>query len=262
MMKIGEEFGKEYGVEYNPTKTVCIRFSKKEGPTPEIHLSGTPLKWVKSVKDLGIFVDSDLRETTEIRHKRGDLIGRANTMMANLGKCPDKVIRKVFNTQCVHLYGAQAWNLTDSAIKDFQVMWNRCIRWVLEAHFATHTRYLPHLIGTKKALDQISERFVKLVNTMQDSNNPKVTNIVQVCKNTASSIISMNSDFISKHLGVERTAVWDLNKVKSTRKGLTEGDQTTVEIIKELREVLNGKCNISVLSREEVRDLLDYLCTG
>ena len=123
----------------------------------------------------------------------------------------------------------------------------------------TYTRYLPHLIGTKTALDQISERFVKLVNTMQNSNNPKVTNIVQVCKNTASSIISMNSDFISKHLGVERTAVWDLNKVKSTRKGLTEGDQTTVEIIK---EVLNGKCNISVLSREEVRDLLDYLCIG
>ena len=48
MMKICEEFGKEYGVEYNPTKTVCIRFSKKEGPTPEIHLSGTPFKWVKS----------------------------------------------------------------------------------------------------------------------------------------------------------------------------------------------------------------------
>ena len=240
------------------TKTVCIRFSKKKGPTPEIHLSGTPLKWVKSVKDLGIFVDSDLR----VRHKRGDLIGRVNTMMANLGKCPDKVIRKVFNTQCVHLYGAQAWNLTDGAIKDFQVMWNRYIRWVLEVHFATHTRYLPHLIGTKKALDQISERFVKLVNTMQNSNNPKVTNIIQVYKNTASSIISMNSDFISKHLGVERTAVWDLNKVTSTRKGLTEGYQTTVEIIKELREVLNGKCNISVLSREEVRDLLDYLCTG
>ena len=63
MMKICEEFGKEYGVEYNPTKTVCIRFSKKEGPTPEIRLSGTPLKWVKSVKDLGLFVDSDLRET-------------------------------------------------------------------------------------------------------------------------------------------------------------------------------------------------------
>ena len=37
MMKICEEFGKEYSVEYNPTKTVCIRFSKKEGPTPAIH---------------------------------------------------------------------------------------------------------------------------------------------------------------------------------------------------------------------------------
>ena len=71
MMNIREECGKEYGVECNSTKTVCVRFSKTEGPTPEILLSGTPLKWVKSVKDLGIFVDSDLTETTEIRHKRG-----------------------------------------------------------------------------------------------------------------------------------------------------------------------------------------------
>ena len=85
---------------------------------------------------------------------------------------------------------------------------------------------------------------------MQNSNNPKVTHIGQVCKNTASRIISMNSDFISKHLGVERTAVWDLYKVKSTRKGLTEGDQTTVEIMKELREVLNGKCNISRCTKQ------------
>ena len=75
-----------------------------------------------------------------------------------------------------------------------------------------------------------------------------MTNIVEVCKNTVSSVISMKSDFISKQLGVDRTAVWDLNKVKFTRKGLTEVDQTTVEIIKELREVLNCKCNISVLS--------------
>ena len=61
------------------------------------------------------------------------------------------------------------------------------------------------------------------------------------------------------------TTVWEqlcLNKVKFTRKRLTEGDQTTVEIVKELREVLNGKYNISVLSREEVRGLLEYLCTG
>ena len=103
-------------------------------------------------------------------------------MMANLGKCPDKVIRKVFNTQRGHFYGAQAWNLTDSAIKDFQVMWNRCIRRVLDVHFATHTRYLPHLRGTKTALDQISERFVKLVNTMQNSNNPKVKTLYRYVK--------------------------------------------------------------------------------
>ena len=67
----------------------------------------------------------------------------------------------------------------------------------------------------------------------------------------------MNSDFISKH---KKDSCVGSKQVK-IRKRLTEGDQTTVEIIKELREVLNGKYNINVLSREEVRDLLDYLCT-
>ena len=84
----------------------------------------------------------------------------------------------------------------------------------------------------------------------------QVSQLLCTCKDIVLMVIDVVKDV------VERTAVWDLNKVKSTRKGLTEGDQTTVEIIKELREVLNGKCNISVLSRGEVRDLLDYLCTG
>ncbi len=43
--EICEEFGIEYGVQYNPTKTVCILYARKTPKEkPKISLNGTELK--------------------------------------------------------------------------------------------------------------------------------------------------------------------------------------------------------------------------
>ncbi len=44
--------------------------------TNRIYLNGSRLEWKKFVKDLGNHVDYYLSESEEIRHKRGEFIGR------------------------------------------------------------------------------------------------------------------------------------------------------------------------------------------
>ena len=110
MVKTCEEFGQEYSVEYNPTKTVCVVFShRKIVDKPTVQLSGATLKWVDKVKHLGNHLESNLREVSEIRMKKSDMIQRVNTVLVTLGRSKDRVISKVFNSQCAHFYGAQAW---------------------------------------------------------------------------------------------------------------------------------------------------------
>ena len=52
MLKICEEYGNEYDVLYNATKTVCIYFNGKQyyvDDPPSVFLNGSKLEWVKKV---------------------------------------------------------------------------------------------------------------------------------------------------------------------------------------------------------------------
>ena len=123
--------------------------------------TGIPALHSETLRD-SLRVGYNLRETTEIRMKKSDMIQRVNTTLVTLGVGNDKVISKIFNTQCAHFCGAQAWRFEDSAVEEFQVMWNRCVRRVLSLPHMTHRRYLPHLIGAPSAMDQIYCRFIKM----------------------------------------------------------------------------------------------------
>ncbi len=110
MLKICEEFEEEYSVEYNPTKTVCVLFSRRKiVHKPDIKLCGSTLKWVDHVKHLGNHLESNLSEVAEIRMKKSDMIQRVNTVVVSLGKRNNIIISQFFNSQCTHFYGAQAW---------------------------------------------------------------------------------------------------------------------------------------------------------
>ncbi len=50
-------------------------YSKKDtGENPRIELCGTALQWVDMVKHLGNYLDTNMKDETEIRRKKGDLI--------------------------------------------------------------------------------------------------------------------------------------------------------------------------------------------
>ncbi len=201
MVTICEEFGEEYSVEYNLTKTVCLLFSRRKiVHKPDIQLCGSTLKWVDHVKHLGNQLESNLSEVTEIRMKNSDMIQRVNTVVVSLGKSNDIIISKVFNSQCTHLYGAQAWRFGDKAVKDFQTMWNQCIRRLFTLPYETHRRFLPHLIGTPSASDQIFSRFLKKQLKMETSENHNVNFITRMCLDSARSISASNLRVIAKRL--------------------------------------------------------------
>ncbi len=132
------------------------------------------------MKHLGIHLESNLREVTEIRMKKSDMTEMVNTVVLSLGKSNDMIICKVFNSECTHFYGAQAWRFGDKAVKEFQTMWNRCIRRLLTLPYETHRRFLPYLIGTPSASDQIFSRFLKMQLKMETSENYHVSFITRM----------------------------------------------------------------------------------
>ena len=264
MVATCEKFGDEYSVEYNPTKTLCCVFSRKRVRVkPEVCLAGVPLVWVESVKHLGNQLDSDLSEKTEIRNKKGDLINRVNKVIATLENSSDNIKIKLFNSQCAHFYGAQAWNLTDKAVDSFQITWNRSVRRLLNLPHATHTRFLPHLIDTPNALDQISCRFIKMMQSMMKSDNLRVRFLANMCRTSARSIIGRNLMYIANRLKIDvREVLRDGRRLlkQAYIAECTQQDKCDLSLICDLRQSLNGTFIIEGFNKDDMEYILNEVC--
>ena len=131
MLQQCEHFCGVSDLQFNSSKSMCICFSKRVEHPPSLTLNSNTMVWVTSVKHLGNYIQSNLSEEKEVQMKRADLIGRTNVVLGTLSGLQNDVINKVFQSQCCHFYGAQAWNLTDPAISKFVTMYNRCVRRML-----------------------------------------------------------------------------------------------------------------------------------
>ena len=264
MIKICEEFSNEYNVKYNPDKTVCLLFSKKDQPGVNVVLNGQNVSWVNNVKHLGNFLDCDMSEKTEVRMKRSDLVYRVNHSLATLGKCNREVIIQIFNSKCCHFYGSQSWNLHDKNVLLFQTMWNRCIRRVLDLPFTTHCNLLPGLIGRLSALEQIYCRSLNMICMMVKSPNMKVKYISEKALCDVNSIIYSNIDKISNSIGCDVKQALDMSiqDVKCKMYYKYKPVEQTVDQITELLDIIYNQSFINGFTSDEMKDILNAVCTS
>jgi hypothetical protein len=119
MVQCCEDYAHEFGLLYNSTKSVCVMFSRNPSADhlPEIKLGDSTLKWISHAKHLGNILSHDLSEGREIMAKKGDFVGRINTVMANLPNAPDEILLPLFKSQCCHYYGCQAWDFTHNKVQ-------------------------------------------------------------------------------------------------------------------------------------------------
>ncbi len=148
-------------------------------------------------------------------------------------------------------------------MKTFKEQCNRCVRRILKLPCETHIRYLPSLVGTSSAKHQIYTRFVKLVSMMENSGNARVSFLAKQCRNLSRSIIGGNLKIIGNLLGVEMSTVktgvggmlWHARVSE-----MSDNDKAAIMQIKELKDVLNGQCEIIGFTLEDVENIMCDIC--
>jgi len=198
MLRTCEEYCDYYRLQFNATKSACVCFSRKRASVPpSLCLAGVSMKWTEEVKHLGNIINCDLNEQNEINVKRGDLVGRVNSILANFNFVSNDVKLKLFFSQCAHLYGCQAWNLGDKCVSRFYTMYNQCIRRVLKLPYRTHTRLLPYLTGRPGVKSLITRRMRKFINTVIGTQG-RVGFLAELSVRNRMSILGRNNDIASK----------------------------------------------------------------
>ena len=234
------------------TQKVC-------GEPPRLSIAGQEMKWVKKIKHLGNIVRSDLKEADEICHKKCDLIRRVNHLSVTLGGAPDNVFKVLFNSQCSHLYGCEAWDQQDASTELMYKTWNRGVRKILGLPYRTHTRFLSSLLQTPHIEEQVQKRFYKMMMTMVKGKNCRVSFLIRRMGYDARSISGKNIRCISNKCKLTVNRLLQEN-CHLQYPSVTPDDERTIAMIMELRDTLKGINYISILEPSDIHILIDYLC--
>ena len=257
-LSVCEDYGHEYGMSYNPTKSHCVLFSRKRRIPPELTLNGQTLKWDKQAKHLGNVISSDLDEHQDVRHKRSDLVGRVNSVSGNLYELSNDIIMKMFSSQCCHYYGTQTWQFSTSTVGHFRTMWNRCVRRLLNLPNRTHCRFLLHLANIRSPVDQICGSFLKLLSTMENSDNDSIKYLADIGTKDARSIIGGNLNFISEFYKCSVNAFKMKTKYSISMTECSNVDSATVQAIK---DAMSGKLE-HFFNLNELSEFMNSLCVN
>ena len=132
MLDICSNFGIDYGLQFNASKSVCMHISKINRTAFDVYLGGNKLSWVKSFKYLGINVNCNLSDSEDIMFKRSLFFTSVNMLMANFGCLSDNILIHLFSSYCCSFYGSQCWDLRNKDIVKMYSAYNKALRRILK----------------------------------------------------------------------------------------------------------------------------------
>ena len=128
MLQVCEDFGKEYDVSYNPSKSICLQIGGEILQTrSDVFLNGQTIKWDNSAKHLGNIINTHNSDSNDIRQKRNDFLARSNSVFVTYRAASREAKTKVFTSKCCCFYGSQTWRLTSREVEELHVTWRKAV---------------------------------------------------------------------------------------------------------------------------------------
>ena len=259
MLNICAEFGVEYSINFNETKTKCIKFGGNEH-VPSVQLNNQNLKWVNEIDHLGNMLDRNLKDSHDVLIKQQTFFSQVNIMVSDFGTVNCKIGAELFNKYCNSFYGSQAWDLRSDSVACLYRSWNKGIRRVLGLPYNSHCFLLPLLINAPPLKVQFMKRFVKMCCTMYKSVCKSVKLIFDVCLENATSLIRRNLFMVCQYFNVNINDVFNTgcHILDCERK---EDECRVAEFVRELLYVRDNIVNLEGMERDEIEVMIQAAST-
>ena len=266
MLQVCEEFGFEYGVEYNSGKTECILFNKTRnaalGTEHCVYLNNCKLKWKTSVRYLGMHISNNLDDSEDIMLKRSKFYTSVNNVLATFQKVPCNIINNLFHAYCTSFYGSQAWNLQNAWIDKLCTAYNKSLCRVWKLPYSTHRYILYKLCNRPPLKEQLIWRFLKMFKNMYYSDNVLTAFVASRSLFDLSCTIGNNCGYIMHKYSINRSEMCDMAVKGPTEFKVNDATDNTLNVQNEcIFHTINElkTLSLSIFDNDDVSDLIDVL---
>ena len=263
MLTIVSEYGKEYNVKFNASKTQLVLYGSKEY-NDNIVFQGTILHQADGANHLGNCLGDNYNEDM-IDKTISSFLVNFNYIMSCFNFCAYDVKYCLFKTYCMSLYGSVLWDMSGKYIEKFFVVWRKCMRKLLNLDYKSRSKYLPFIVNDIPVDAQLHRRFLKFFYSTINSDN--------VCLQMCSKLILLGSQSNAcKNINY----IWHKYQINESRLDVRVPNTLSVYFEHDMFESqLNSFesvaiCNIKdlmymdndIFSKCEIKEMIDYFCTN
>ena len=269
MVKICEDFAKSRNLKFSTnvdprkSKTKCVVFSRQVRARQDvlpILLNGDPLPWVDHVKHLGNILESDNSMKKDIAGKKGNFIGKMNSLSQEFHFVTPDVLLDIINIYGTSFHGSGLWDLFSKDSDRLNKSWNVTMRLACNVPRTTH-RYLIESITSQLHLQvMLASRFVKFLGSLKGSSKLGIRFLAGISELDMRTVMGRN---LSRIAAEAETSVARLSPgiIKSRMKYSRVPENETWRVPM-LRELLDDKIAIPGFSEPELNLMKEYLCTS
>ena len=271
LVNICQQFASErhlkFGTNIDPSKskTKCIVFSKRKmSPVPApVKLDGKSLPWVEKISYLGCTLQADNSMRLDIMQKRGQFIGKVNSLLQEFHFISYETMFKLINTYATSFYGSSAWDLTSNNADKLYKSWNVMVRNVLNLDKRTHKFLIEPISDQLHLKTMLMSRLVNFHKGLIKSPKFTIRFLARLAENDHRTVLGNNLTWLLSKCNLENVEELSPRIVKEKVSYIPEDPSNNwkISLAQELFRVRNKDVQIEGFSDLEISEIFHYICT-
>ena len=184
MLSICNNFGDQYNVIFNNTKSKCITFPSllkacsTTAPPPSFEIGGKLIENVDQWPHLGHIFNAHLTDDDDILTRRNSFIGQTNSFLCNFSMLDPQTKNLLFKQYCSSHYGCVLWDLTNSKLEDYCIAWRKGVRKIWSLPYDSSRLNVSLISDSLPLFDEICRRTMNFVYTCLNSDSEMIRSVV------------------------------------------------------------------------------------
>ena len=271
MVSICEKFAKlrklKFSTNDDPvkSKTKCLIFSKVKSARTNVApiiLNGDPLPWVDSVKHLGNILDYENSMKKDCLTKRGNLIGKVNSLFQEFTYVTPTVMMKILNIYATSFYGSSLWDLYSDEVTRIFSSWNVTVRNVYNIPWTTHRYLIEGVSNSVHPKTMMCSRLVKFLECLKSCSKGSVRYLVNLVYNDRRTLTGRTVTKIARDCDVERSTLCSSIAKSLVYRAPPLEEEWRLPLLKELLDVRSGHGQIPGVVLDEVNVMINNICSS
>ena len=264
LTRICDQYSDNFDLSFNGDKSEILIFENGKNINSNINicLNNKRLKISSNYCHLGIiFRKINGNVNIDINPAIKDIKVKANILNNEFRFLNFEPRVKLFNSHCLSLYGCPLWDLNNSEINKLEVAWRKSCRYMLGVSPRTRSKLLPGLMGTESVINIIHNRMINFYMVGLNHDNHIINTVF---RNVLVGNFSYFKNNINAILGLNRfnyNVLFQNVKIKF-KYNSQEDIEWRIVLIKEILKMKEDYDTEFILSRTELQNILDAVCTA